>query len=163
MKNCLNCLHYLDQQSNIRMLNEIETILRPIIKTRFQDLSDQQEQKMEAKSQNILVAIRWQKHKVLPSGGFSSQKKKLHWCYVTRVLHIPSRISTGCLSGTGTRWVGTVRVRTGYATADTVSGTAGYGWVRYPVRLGAVPVRLDAVKHKKFKKSSAWVRFEPKK
>jgi hypothetical protein len=39
----------------------------------------------------------------------------------------------------------------------------GYGWVQDPVRLGAVPVRLDMVKLKKFKKSSARVRFEPKK
>jgi hypothetical protein len=30
-----------------------------------------------------------------------------------------------------------------------------YGWVRDPIRLGAVPVRLDVVKLKKFKKSSA--------
>jgi hypothetical protein len=89
-------------------------------------------------------------------------------CYVTRVLHIPSRTSTGCVSGTGTHWVrygyvpGTPRGVLHYFNrfdrpirSPVRLGTPGYGWVRDPVRLGAVPVRLDMVKLKKFKKSSA--------
>jgi hypothetical protein len=44
-----------------------------------------------------------------------------------------------------------------------VSGSAGYAWVQDPVWLGAAPVQLDTVKLKKFRKSSARVRFEPKK
>jgi hypothetical protein len=70
------------------------------------------------------------------------------------------------------------RVRVGYGTGTYrvrhvaywiiligLTGRYGlrYGWVRDPVRLGAVSVRLDMVKLKKFKKLSAWVRFEPKK
>jgi hypothetical protein len=63
--------------------------------------------------------------------------------------------------------LGTVRVRH-VAYLIILIGLTGryghrYGWVRDPVRLGAVPVRLDVVKLKKIKKSNAWVRFEPKK
>jgi hypothetical protein len=41
--------------------------------------------------------------------------------------------------------------------------TGRYGWVQDPVRLGAVSVRLDTIKLKKFKKLSAVMIFEPKK
>jgi hypothetical protein len=74
--------------------------------------------------------------------------------YVTRVLHIPSRTSTGCVSGTGTRCV-----RYEYVPG-TPRGVLNYfnqfdRPIQSPVRLGAVQVRLDVVKLKKFKKSNA--------
>jgi hypothetical protein len=54
---CLDCLYWMDQQAEMRTLNQIEKCLKLILKRRFQELSDQEEQRWRQRAKRNWVTL----------------------------------------------------------------------------------------------------------